>query len=68
MRPAPMQMAHGASLGAPSRRRSTRARTTRFPTLRMEHVSTLKPPHLVAARKLFKAYGILGKITVADDR
>eukprot|EP00959_Pyramimonas_sp_CCMP1952_P342064 7166035-Pyramimonas_sp.AAC.1 len=45
MRPTPLQIAHGASSGAPSSCRSTRARHA-TPALRMKYMTTLQPPHL----------------------
>eukprot|EP00959_Pyramimonas_sp_CCMP1952_P472629 9500347-Pyramimonas_sp.AAC.1 len=38
------------------------------PALRMENVTTLKPPDLVAMHEVVQAYGTHVKITVASDR
>eukprot|EP00959_Pyramimonas_sp_CCMP1952_P043925 917825-Pyramimonas_sp.AAC.1 len=38
------------------------------PALRMEYVTTLKPPDLVATHEVARAYGTLMKNPVADDR
>eukprot|EP00959_Pyramimonas_sp_CCMP1952_P059649 1245785-Pyramimonas_sp.AAC.1 len=37
------------------------------PALRMEYVTALEPPDLVAMHEMVQAYGTLVKVTVADN-
>eukprot|EP00959_Pyramimonas_sp_CCMP1952_P388809 8146491-Pyramimonas_sp.AAC.1 len=39
-----------------------------IPALRMNYMTTLKPPHPVVVYEPFQAYGTIGKLTIIDDR